>query len=69
MSSYHNRRRIEITGKQANYLLYALDEYSKTDPLGKVTEVVERGYSLADIQRLRDRLLAVHEHPGGEKHE
>jgi len=67
MSTYYNRRRLEITGKQANYLLYALDEYSKTDPLGKVTQAVERGYSLADIQRLRDRLLAVHEHPEGGK--
>jgi len=69
MSTYYNRKRLEITGKQANYLLFALDEYSKTDPLmGKVTQT-DHGYSVADIQRLRDRLFAVHEHPEEEEHE
>jgi hypothetical protein len=55
------RNRIEITSKQAHYLLFALDEYSKTDYTGHITQA-GHGYSAAEIQRLRDRLFAVHEH-------
>lgn len=56
------RNRVEITGKQANYLLWALDYYSKTDALGHVTQV-RHGYKAYEIQELRNRLFAAHEHP------
>lgn len=54
--------KIQITGLEANLLLYALDDYYKTDELGRVTED-EKGYDIKSIQRLRDRLFAAHQHP------
>lgn len=56
---------MEITALEANYLLFCLDAYCKTDWRGKLTLNLVEGYSLEKLQELRDRLFAVHEHPEG----
>jgi hypothetical protein len=54
---------MEITGLEANFLLFCLDAYCGTDIRGKVKAIHQPGYSKAAIQDLRDRLMAIHEHP------
>lgn len=59
---------MKITGLEANFLLYLLDEYCLVDDEGNLTclpniGVDWRGYNLKDLQNLRDRLFAAHEHP------
>lgn len=56
-----------ITPLEANYLLYALDAYAGVDEWGKLRDVRHFGYTLAELQDLRDRLMAVHEHPRDEE--
>lgn len=57
---------MEITGLEANYLLYLLDEHCCVDHEGILTclpRIHGRGYSLKELQNLRDRLFAAHKHP------
>jgi hypothetical protein len=54
--------KMEITGLEANFLLYCLDRYCKVDKEGNLTEAAW-GYDLKDLNDLRWRLFAVHEHP------
>jgi hypothetical protein len=53
---------MEITSLEANLLLFALDNLCETNGRGHVTHAFD-GYPLADIQDLRDRLMAAHSHP------
>jgi hypothetical protein len=58
------RNRTEITGLQADMILWAFDDYYKTNEEGKITYVpIHPEYTLAQLQKLRDRLFAIHEHP------
>ena len=51
---------LEITGIEANLLLFLLDDYIAGKwRVGKTIE----GYNPEDLQGLRDRLFAAHEHP------
>ncbi len=52
---------ITISGLDAHILLFALDIYLDTDAAGKVT--AHRGHGMAEVQVLRDKLFAAHEHP------
>jgi hypothetical protein len=54
--------KMEITGLEANFLLYCLDRYCKVDKEGNLTEAAW-GYDLKDLNDLRWRLFAAHEHP------
>jgi hypothetical protein len=61
-------KRTEITGLQADLILWAFDDYYKTNEQGKVTYVpLHPGYTLHQLQKLRDRLFAIHEHPWEEE--
>ena len=51
-----------ITGFEANVLLFALDQYLRVDASGRVRQRV-KGYTSVELQDLRDRLMAIHEHP------
>jgi hypothetical protein len=51
-----------LSGKDAHFLLFALDAYCEVDKEGKLTKA-KGGSSLQDLQDLRDRLFAAHEHP------
>jgi len=53
---------MEITGLEANFLLYCLDAYCGVTNRGRLLNP-SHGYSLEALQDLRDRLMAVHEHP------
>ncbi len=53
---------MEITGLEANLLLAGLDIIAATDGGGKVTKA-RRGYTLPQVQELRDRLFRAHVHP------
>jgi hypothetical protein len=56
---------MKLNGLQADYLLYALDAYCKTDSRGQVTINPLRNNTkggLAFVQKLRDGLMAIHEH-------
>lgn len=53
---------MEITGLEAHFLLFALDDYLGVDANGKLLSA-KHGYSRSDLQNLRDRLFAAHEHP------
>lgn len=55
-----------ISGLEANFLLFALDRYLDVDDMGRVT-CEKHGYSLEDLQKLRDKLFAAHEHPVGDE--
>lgn len=55
------RRGLFVTGVQANALLYFLDAACKTDRYGNVHRN-RAGYSLEDLQKLRDKLFIAHEH-------
>jgi hypothetical protein len=59
--------KVEITGLEANYLLFALDFYLHTDTEGKInpwpTSLRFHGYTRDDLQALRDKLFDAHEHP------
>lgn len=58
------RRVLYISGLDANFLLFALDEFCKTDRNGKVQSTGDiPGYTLEDIQHLRDSLFTNHQHP------
>lgn len=52
----------EINGLEANLLLFALDGYMSVGMDGKVAKGKD-GLRRAQVQALRDRLMAVHEHP------
>jgi hypothetical protein len=56
--------KIEITGIEANLLLFALDAYLLVNVHGKVLKSKD-GYTREELQALRDRLMAIHEHPKG----
>jgi len=51
-----------ITGLEAHFLLYALDDYLVVDEHGKVV-ASKHGYTLAELQYLRDKLFIHHVHP------
>ena len=51
-----------ITGFEANVLLFALDQYLRVDKNGRVRHRI-KGYTSVELQSLRDRLMAIHEHP------
>jgi len=51
-----------ISSLEANFLLYAMDAYLGVDAKGKLLSV-KHGYTYDDLQNLRDRLWAIHEHP------
>lgn len=53
---------MNITGLEANLLLFCLDAYCEVDVQGKLTKAVH-GYALGELQNLRDRLFRAHEHP------
>ena len=53
---------MNITGLEANFLLFCLDAYCAADTLGKLTKVAH-GYTMGELQDLRDRLFIAHEHP------
>ena len=53
---------MEISGLEANFLLFALDKYLGVDANGKLFSAAH-GYSRESLQNLRDRLFAHHEHP------
>ena len=51
-----------ITRLEANFLLFCLDAYCAADTQGKLTKA-SHGYSIGELQGLRDRLFIAHEHP------
>jgi hypothetical protein len=53
---------MEITGLEANLLLFTLDIIAATDREGKITKAYH-GYTFEEMQDLRDRLFGAHEHP------
>lgn len=53
---------IKISGLEANFLLFALDNYLGVDANGHIFQA-KHGYTRADLQALRDRLFNAHEHP------
>lgn len=52
----------EISGLEANFLLFALGSYLGVDANGHIMSA-KHGYTRADLQALRDRLFGAHEHP------
>lgn len=57
---------IVITGQEANILLYAFDAFFEVDERGTVGTFVAgpaTRFPVKQLQDLRDRLFAVHEHP------
>lgn len=52
---------MQISGIEAHWLLFALDHYCATDKLGKIT--IAPCADPIELQSLRDRLFAAHEHP------
>jgi len=54
---------VEISGLEANFLLFALDKFVQSDHQGRVTMQRIEGYNLTQIQMLRDKLFAAHVHP------
>jgi hypothetical protein len=59
---------MEITGLKANLLLFALDKLLGVDIRGRL-KTTYPGYSLTEVQYLRDRLFNNHEHPKEEDEE
>ena len=55
-------KQITITGREANALLFMLDKYLNTDSRGQVEWRGGLGLSSNELQVLRDRLFAAHEH-------
>lgn len=53
-----------ISGLEANFLLFALDAYLGVNANGHILSA-KHGYTRADLQSLRDRLFAAHEHCEG----
>ena len=53
---------MNITGLEANFLLFCLDAYCVADTEGKLTKA-PHGYPMGELQDLRDRLFVAHEHP------
>lgn len=65
---------VEITGKEANILLYALDHFFGTNERGVVNSRTDscvlqlpeehpaNKVHVGELQELRDKLFAVHEH-------
>lgn len=56
---------MQLTSRQADYLLYALDAYCKTDARGNVTINPRRNNSASNlkwVQDMRDQLMATHDH-------
>lgn len=53
---------MEITGREANLLLFALDNHLATDRDGKIRRT-DDDFTMEQAQALRDRLFAAHEHP------
>ena len=53
---------MNITGLEANLLLFCLDAYCEVDAGGKLNKA-QHGYTLRELQDLRDRLFLAHEHP------
>lgn len=63
MASEH---KIEVTGLEANLLLFGFDQHFATDEQGLITNlkrVKQLGYLPEDVQKLRDKLFAIHQHP------
>jgi hypothetical protein len=58
--------KVTIDGRQAHYLLFALDHYVETNIDGKVCPLWPRdrshGFKYEEIQDIRDMLFAAHEH-------
>jgi len=55
-----------ITGIEAHFLLFAMDNYLGVDKDGKIKSVKHR-FGHEALQNLRDRLFAAHEHPAWEE--
>lgn len=58
----------EITGLEAHLCLIAISELFDTDGLGNIMHD-GYGYSIAEIQSLRDKLFEVHQHPAEDDEE
>jgi hypothetical protein len=56
-------RQIEEVAREANAILFAFDNHYDTDSNGKVHTVKYSGMKLKQLQDLRDRLFANHQHP------
>lgn len=54
---------VQVSNLEANYLLFCLDRYVQTDINGKIVDQPIDGYTKEEIQTLRDRLFAAHDHP------
>ena len=52
---------MKISRLEANFLLFAMDEYIGVDANGHIMSA-KHGYKRADLQSLRDKLFAAHEH-------
>ena len=64
MSEKPTPTKCTLTGIEANYLLFALDAYCSTNGNGMVlTARMHPGYSIEQVQYLRDKLFMYHEHP------
>ena len=55
----------EISDLEANALLFGFDKEFGVNEDGLVT-TAKYGYTIEDLQRLRDKLFDVHEHPESE---
>lgn len=53
---------VKITGVEAHFLLFALDDYLGVDAKGHVMSA-KHEYTREALQSLRDRLFAAHQHP------
>ena len=56
---------MEITGIEAHFLLFLLDDDLGVDANGHIMSA-KHGYSREVLQSLRDRLFNAHEHPAWE---
>jgi hypothetical protein len=54
---------MKINGLEANFLLYCIDAYCGVNEQGKLLKAKIPGYSLKSLQKLRDRMFAIHDHP------
>ena len=56
---------MEISGIEAHFLLFLLDDGLGVDANGHIMSA-KHGYSREALQSLRDRLFNAHEHPAWE---
>lgn len=56
------KEKLAVNGIEAHILLLGLDKLLDTDKKGKIRKIYP-GYSMQQLQELRDLLFATHEHP------